>query len=1428
MRRFLGIDCGSVSLNVVLLSDGLEDPITIYKRTGGRPLAELIAAFDELIGYVGAGLTVESALVTGSGRELLSSALGTPAVNEISAHADGIYRLVPEVRTIIEIGGQDSKFITLEPLPGADTPRISAFRMNEICAAGTGAFLDEQAERLGISVESFGSLALQSRSPAHVAGRCAVFAKTDMVHHAQEGTPLPDILLGLAFSLARNYMATLVRGEGIKPVVSLQGGVMCNEAVVHAFRTLLELPEDQVIVPDHFRVMGAMGCAILASRKPRGEKIALSSLRERAAGALEKVVSPSFLKALRRCGSTPVPIVQAGVEPKGPVIMGLDIGSVSVKGVLVDSEGRIVRQKYCISRSRVLETVEHVLKDLLRGDPDLEAVSVTGSGRYLIGRLLDADLIIDEISAQAAAALNHAPDVDTVVEIGGQDAKWIAIDDGTVKDFEMNRVCAAGTGSFLMAQSLRLGLTMGEEFSDAAFSSRRPVDLGTRCTVFMESDLVHHQNNGASPQDLAAGVCISVVHNYLERVANNRPLGEKVLLLGGVAATPAVRAAFEQQTRRTFIVPDYFMVSGALGAALKARERIQVGNLSIRGVQSCSLNLDGIRTEQFTCKGCPNRCRISRYGARNRTVFHGGLCDRWEIESTASGVAESNPFGFRMEVLEEYANTPSDSLPLTWGMARSPQFFDWFPFWAVSCAELGISLSVSPRPDRTQFQKGLDCLRVETCLPMKSLAGQIRALVDSGIRTIFHPSILSEPISGGQEHVVEHCPYIQASSLFYKGSFQVEWQEPVVSYALDRHSLEREHMRFTTGLGFSRSQAAHAYERGLAALEGFRSRLRARGESFLQSLEPNERAVVVLGKPYHTAESFLNMNLAAVFRRLDIKALPSDLYPLPPNSPWSDLYWKYQGELVRVAREIARDPRLFPIMITFFGCGPDPFTLRHIREACSDKPLLVLEMDEHSSRAGMITRIEAFVEQIRFRRLKPKIRNRAIQTCAPMTPPGARQASVSEPTASELGHSSQSAAMKQAQRSTRAKILYLPYMCEHSYGFAAAARSVGIDARVLPPPDRDSEILGRPHMVGGECHPYALILGDYLKVAREAHQSDGPALFYIIGSDACRLGQFPTYLDKIRKVMGLPMGVVSDVDEGLAAFGISERNRQRLYLRGWEGLNAYDVLLRLFLEIRAHAQDKMHAEHVYRQCRDRLFEALCEGNIRQGIEEVVHDLLAIPLRDEAPRPMVAVTGDYYTRVVAYANNDVYREIESLGGTVWPPPTFSDSLKMATLRDFTWNVLNFRSREAAQKGLLYALLALGELRVKGTASLRRLFNDPLDLLGRRIWKTASQCAETRLPSGITAPIATVMNQVAAGADGVLNLMTLNCSYGTVVTAALVCALRKSRRVPMLTLVYDGLKKTNERTRIEAFMEQVHDHFNMARENRQTRLLQRNRV
>jgi predicted nucleotide-binding protein (sugar kinase/HSP70/actin superfamily) len=421
-----------------------------------------------------------------------------------------------------------------------------------------------------------------------------------------------------------------------------------------------------------------------------------------------------------------------------------------------------------------------------------------------------------------------------------------------------------------------------------------------------------------------------------------------------------------------------------------------------------------------------------------------------------------------------------------------------------------------------------------------------------------------------------------------------------------------------------------------------------------------------------------------------------------------------------------------------------------------------------------------------------------------------------ESDARESGQGEQQVA---ATRTRKAGVLYLPYLSDHAYAFAAAARSVGVEAHVLDPPDQESERLGRPHMVGGECHPYTLVLGDYLKLAKTVSESSAwKSRFYMISPDACRLGQFPVYINKIRQELGLSLGVVQDIQQGLDDFGLSQRSRQRILLRVWEGLNAYDLLLRLLLQIRPRVRNRLAVDRLYDECRDRLFNALSTGRVREGVEEVLHDLYMLSNDNAEPRPVVVVTGDYYTRVVPFANNDVYREIEALGGCLWSPPTFSDCYKLGTMRDFTWSLLSGRSRNAARHGLFYTLMTLLEFNVKGSRMARQV-NGPLDVMGIGMWKTAANHADTKLPAGITAPIATTLRNLDSGGDGVLNLMTLNCSYGTVVTAALMRALKDRPDVPMLTLVYDGLKKTNEKTRIEAFMEQVHDRFKI-RLNRET--------
>jgi len=1393
MERCLGIDCGSVSLNLVLLTDE-SSPVSLYRRTRGRPLSAFIEAVEELIGLYGRDISVDGAMVTGSGRKLLSDILKISAMNEISAHAAGVYRVNPAVRSIVEIGGQDSKFVRIEPPLAGMVPRISLFRMNEICAAGTGAFLDEQAERLEIGVESFGALALTSRKPAAIAGRCAVFAKTDMIHKAQEGTPIPDLLLGLSFALARNYVATLVRGEPMKPLVSLQGGVMHNQAVVLAFRELLGLAPDELVIPPHFDALGAFGCALLANNERRRGEMPLSLMRDLAVGSLVQPQRRTFLVPLDASLNTEPPSPEILADPsvaEPPFVMGLDIGSVSVKGVVIDGQGRLVREDYRLSGSLVLEAAEQVFAALTTDGMRSDAIAVTGSGRYLIGRLLSADLIVNEITAQATAGLRYSPDVDTIVEIGGQDSKWIALESGSLKDFEMNRVCAAGTGSFLMAQAQRLGMSTCRQFCDAAFSSSSPVDLGNRCAVFMESDLVHHQNNGAKVEDLAAGACVSIVRNYLERVANHRPLGKKVLFLGGVAGMTAVRAAFERETGRSFDIPGFYRVSGAFGAALNALAGVRRGDIAPASREGLSLRADRIRREQFSCKRCSNECQIGKYDSGGQVVFQGGLCDRWEGEEAVQGTQQRHPdlFQLRGALLEEMCGATVEDSAIAWGIVRSPQFYEWFPFWKGFCDGLGIPLAVAPRCDRKQFERGSKFLRVETCLPVKVMAGQISDLVDAGVKTLFHPVVLNEPGTGSHAALREYCPYIQASSQFFRDAFDMDWKEPVISFAFHIDPLQRELQNFAAGLGYSRAEAKRAIAGGLEKLRWYKSCLRSAGAAFLDSLTGSEHAFVVLGKPYHTSDAFQNMNLGSMFNRLGIRAVPADLYPPSPQSQAGSVIWKYQGNMIRVARDLSRDDRLFPILITFFGCGPDPFTFRHIRKALGEKPLLVLEMDEHTSRAGLMTRLEAFLERISRGAGRPHASGRY-----------------------RAHHEKMPSPVEKRRRPRRAEVLYMPFISEHTYGFAAAAQSVGIDARVLPQPDHESEKLGRPHLVGGECHPYVLILGDYLKLSGSLPSRDSQrSLFYMLGPNACRLGQFPFYLEEVRREKGLPVKVIKDVRQGLRAFGLQPGRGQQLLLRAWEGLNAYDVLLRIYHQIRPISIDEAVLNGVFTSSRDKLCRAIATGRVRLGMEEALDELCHVPTECRQPRPLVAVTGDYYTRVVPFANNDVYREIESLGGTVIPPPTFSDCLKMRTMQNMIWSLLSRRSRGAARNAVLYLMLAASEFKVKGSQLVRRSLGEPADITGRRMWKRASRELNMLLPAGITAPYATALNYVDHGADGLLNLMTLNCSYGTVVTAALGRVLRGRPDVPMLTLVYDGLQKTNERTRLEAFMEQVHDHF-----------------
>ena len=740
---YMGIDLGSVSLNMVVVDAENKVKTAIYRRTEGRPLPVLLESLEALSADF---LAFQGIVATGSGRKLLGQILNIPDINEIVTQAKAACYCNPDIRTIVEIGGQDSKLIFVDRDKRTGEPVVVDHVLNEVCAAGTGSFLDLQAHRLGIQVERMGSLALKAKHPARISGRCSVFAKSDMVHLLQEGTPKPDIVAGLCHALALNFITNLGKGKPFSEPIVFQGGVAANPGVVKAFEKHLALSSGRLIIPEHFLVMGAFGAAIMAQN---GHGLPTRAERLKKTGRLIQDVKRAVQADKRR---RPTAHLKPLVPPKGrnktadryynipkkkaiEAFLGIDVGAVSTNIVLLDTHGDIMAKQYWFTQGELAETVRKGLKEMGERVGDricIRGVGVTGSGRYFIGDFVGADTVINEISAQARAALHCDPAVDTIIEIGGQDSKFIRCANGQVFDFEMNKVCAAGTGSFLEEQAARLKVPIRKSFSQLAFSSDSPVDLGARCTVFMESDLVHHQQTGKSVGDLTAGLAYAIASNYQEKVVGTKKMGQHILFQGGVAGNQSVAVAFENILRQSITIPEHHNVTGAMGAALAARASAPSSS-RFAGFQ---LKDRPYAVKTFECSKCPNRCRIHGIYIEDKLTSHcGSLCGRYDQSVDCSAYAHlPDLVQERIDGLMQATSKTTDAEgagPLI-GIPRVLGFFDRFPFWNAFFDALGHPIVLSEQTNKTLVQQGMAHVPSETCFPVKAVYGHMVDLIVQG------------------------------------------------------------------------------------------------------------------------------------------------------------------------------------------------------------------------------------------------------------------------------------------------------------------------------------------------------------------------------------------------------------------------------------------------------------------------------------------------------------------------------------------------------------------------------------------------------------------------------------------------------------------------------------------------------------------------
>lgn len=1381
---FAGLDIGSVSIKLTLLDEFLKPLKSLYIRHHGHPHKIVLQVLEEtLIEYDNFYLSI-----TGSGSRFVSEAIGIRPVNEVIAQAVATRKLYPFVKTLIEIGGEDSKLIFL------GESGIKDFSMNSICAAGTGSFLEQQAERLRLSIDEFSEIALKSSKPAKIAGRCSVFAKSDMIHLQQIATPLEDIVAGLCLAVARNFKGTIARGAELIPPVAFHGGVALNKGVIKAFKEVFGIGD--IFIPQEFLYMGAIG-AVLQSQDTlmkdttvRFDQMSLERLKDFSKRNSENLASHKPLRILISKDledKTKRSFAEGMYSGSSPIdaYLGIDIGSISTNLAIIDDEGRLLAKRYLMTAGRPIEAVRVGLEELSQelGDRvNIKAVGTTGSGRYMIADYVGADIVKNEITAQATAAIFIDPTVDTIFEIGGQDSKYISIRDGVIVDFEMNKACAAGTGSFLEEQAEKLDISIKEEFSELAFSSSKPCCLGERCTVFMENSLMANLAKGAPKEDLIAGLAYSIVENYINRVVGGKPIGKRIFFQGGVAFNKAVVSAFKEYLGREIIVPPHHDVTGAIGMALIAREHARKTPGFRTRFKGFDLAKRSYSISSFQCNGCPNVCEINRVKIENEDgyLFYGGRCEKYDVKKDETKKL-ADYFQLRKDLLFKFwEGIKEDQGSITAGIPFIFFFHEHLPLWATFLNGLGFGVKISPWTNRSIVDLGVEMVNTDTCFPVKVSYGHCLELAKQGIDFLFIPSFKNINPPGDELERGLACPYTQTIPYVLRTVLR-ERIPPILTPVIDMARPEwliSELHRVFKPYGISKTQIKKSLENALSVQRQFQEALIETGRSVLENAAQDEVIIVIVGRAYNAFDSGMNLDIPKKFARLGIKTIPMDMLPLGLvfiKDSWPNMYWRTGQRVLRAARFIRDNPNLYPIYIGNFSCGPDSFILKYFRKELSDKPFLHIEIDEHSADAGVLTRCEAFLDSIGTGKGRSVSKTLLFHIYAPSV------------------------------RADLKRTVFIPRMSDHAFGLKAAFQSCGVDAEVLPESDRESLVLGRRYVSGKECFPCYVTTGDMLKkVFAPDFIPERSAFFMPSGTGPCRFGQYNVFHRMVLDTLGIrdvPVFSPTQDTQFYRDLGIIGRD---FIKKAWKGVVAYEILLKSLHENRPFEKNKGETEQLYNLYLDRIYNALLsvDSRLEQTLNDMKRDFDAIKKTDEI-RPMVGIVGEIFVRSHRFSNEDLIRKIESLGGYVW----------LAPVEEWIYYV-NYmaikKARIKKERSALLEALIKRFLQKRIEHRLQRPFRKSLKTLREPDTKGLLNNANPYLPETFEGEavlsIGKAMDLIKNGVSGIINAMPFGCMPGTIVTA-LMKSICREYGIPFVNIPYDGTESVTNNLQLEAFMQQV---------------------
>lgn len=1400
----LGIDVGSTTVKLVFLDDENNIVYSRYERHMSNAflkVQELMReAFEEF------GDKDINAVITGSGGLSIAKLINVPFEQEVISCSKAVETLIPETETAIELGGEDAKITfygqTIEQ------------RMNGTCAGGTGAFIDQMAVLLNTDADGLNEASKKHTLIYPIAARCGVFAKTDIQPLINDGAKIENLAASIFQAVVDQTISGLACGHPIKGKVAYLGGPLSFLSELRdRFTETLKLAPEDVIFPENSRFFVAIGAAMLSDKY---DKTNLEDILTRLENADQSELSdtaridPLFegqedYDAFKERHDRAKVHRKPFEEAKGRLFLGIDAGSTTTKSVVMDDDKNVLYTFYRSNRGKPIAPIIEMLKDVYDKMPEgcyIGGTAVTGYGENLIKAAFKCDMGEIETMAHYKAAEEFLPGVEFILDIGGQDMKCMEIKNNAIYNIMLNEACSSGCGSFIetYAKSVQMDVP---DFANEALFAEGPVDLGTRCTVFMNSKVKQAQKEGATIGDISAGLSYSVIKNALYKVIklrNPEDAGEKIVVQGGTFLNEAVLRSIEKILGKEVVRPDISGLMGAFGAALIAKENYNGGESSL--LKRDELEDFDVETSTTRCKGCENNCllTINKFADGTRLIT-GNRCEKGEGKTEAANSEIPNLYEYKFQRLFDYEPlTEEQATRGTVGIPRVLNIYENYPFWFTFWTQLGFRVVLSPQSRKSIYEMGMDTISSDTaCYPAKLVHGHIKWLMEDGQKFIFYPSINYERIEDKTQPNHYNCPIVATYPEVIANNmddaieeYGVEFMHPFLPYDDDK-CLVNELSRVLESKGITKAEISKAVSWARKEDERFHEDMRQAGEEALKYGEENGiKSIVLAGRPYHV-DPEINHGMDKMINSFGMIVLTEDSIAHKGyfERPIRVLdQWMYHTRMYRAATFVGTRDDIELIQLNSFGCGLDAVTTDEVAEIChkNNKLYTVLKIDEGSNLGAA---------KIRIRSLRAAMMEREKNNvkAEPDNTPYERPFFTKE------------------MREDNYTIM-MPQMSPIHWNLVEAMmKSCGYNAKQLPPVSVHAVDEGLKYVNNDACYPTIVTLGQTIAALKSGeYDLDHTAIFMSQTGGQCRASNYVSLLRKALKDLDMPQIPIISVNmaglEKNPGFNLLDYN---LIKRGMMAIAYGDLFMRVLYATRPYEEVPGSANALYEKWNKIAMENCTNGNwkdYKNNCKGICLDFDELPLRD-IKKPKVGVVGEILVKYHPTANNDIVGVIEEEGGEAVVLDLMDFLLYGMHNKTFNYEHLSGTKKEMMLNNM--AIKVLEHFRKPTRDALResKRFSEPAHIedtakSAQQVISLGNQCGEGWLLTG------EMVELIENGVENIACLQPFACLPNHVTGKGMMKAMRRfSPQANIVAIDFDpGASHVNQLNRIKLMMTTAH--------------------